>query len=94
MKIFNLQSKISLAIWSIILGLIINFITFLNSHKGYPITCVGGSSCGGGGEFIGWPFNYQITLNITLPFIMNLIFWVFVVIIFLIVIRHLKQKNM
>ncbi len=84
MKIFSLETKKHLVIWSLLLGVFINYaITFKALQNRYncasiindQIDCL---------ESLSWPFNNQN---------LDLLFWILVAFIVLSLLRHLRKQK-
>jgi hypothetical protein len=96
MKIFSLQSKTGLSIWVLILALVLNVVTFLNTKTpvyfkdGMFGTSILGFS-------YGWPLSYlQMEAGsplLTKEFVIDLCFWSVLVLIILSIIRYFRNKK-
>ncbi|MDR3643175.1 MAG: hypothetical protein P4L74_06145 [Candidatus Doudnabacteria bacterium] len=103
MKIFSLKSRTGLVAWSIILGFIINVIVsalayafgYVERTPAFCLTCISPQTVS---YFYGFPF--QVWLDrFSSPgiweyyFFFNLLFWIFVILVILSLIRYFKHKK-
>lgn len=85
MKIFSLQSKTNLIIWSVVLGYLINYI-ILYRNLIVIYNCSSGSDnylCENVAKIF-WPFQNQSS---------SILFWVLIVFVILNLVRYFKYKN-
>lgn len=92
MKIFSLESKAGLVVWSVILGIVIERIIFPLSEIPYPAD--------GPAFYVtrGFPFIYYMSLAEFNPYdysklVLNLLVWIVVVLIILSLVRYFRKKK-
>lgn len=90
MKIFSLQSKSYVILWSVVIGYVLNFIAYKYTRASLsclfaPTDCPDLKG--------GWPFLYEFYKNNYYLVYCNLIFWVLVSYISLSLIKYFKNKN-
>jgi hypothetical protein len=103
MKIFSLQSKISLTFWSVGLGVVIDLAAFIKSK--FVWLPIGGCLNWAETRFYctdffaqyGWPIRLETKLQASqvpiLAFLYNGIFWISVSFIILFIVRHFRKKS-
>ena len=105
MKIFSLESKTSLMLWSVALGVVITFILTLFYRTTYVVNDYS-SICKAGMKCIekiyaikfGWPVALDSSISWSLSktalvFISNSVFWFLVIFIILSLISYFQYKN-
>ena len=98
MKIFSLQSKTGLAVWSVVVGLVLSILISISTQayteSAFQTVCASSYAHG-------WPAvvrvsvcqgNNYFSFNNTNEWI-NLFFWILVVLIILSLIRYFKKKH-
>lgn len=91
MKVFSLQTKKHLVGWSVLLGVIVDYIIIKLTYGGYACIQVVGAQCPSG--YAGWPFKFDIwkqTDYLNLP---DLFFWIIISFIILFATRHFNKNN-
>ena len=91
MKIFSLQSKTSLVVWSVVIGFVLNWLS-------YKVFVIQGKNCSDllatvclSPAQVGFPIRMSL---IEFPlFCLNLLFWILFALIILSIIRYLRTKN-
>ena len=99
MKIFSLETKKHLIVWSMILGFSINTLVYFITDDFYYEACARLNpkyGCIGpavvGPSDLGWPFEISRGL-FDLGFWINFVFWFFVALIILSLVRWLKYRK-
>ena len=95
MKIFRLQSKIGLVIWSVIFAFVMQYLTYTFTDINIDGYCPEGKVCHIG-EFVGWPIEATINMvnnHYSQIWIENFVFWIITVFIILSLVSYFRNRK-